>query len=276
MAPAARAAALPWRRLGDLDWAALRRLQLLAASRPPPTQPAATAAAAAGGHPPAAVALLTFDGPAGASVLLLRKTGRGRHAAQLCLPGGFADAALDGGDLRLTAARELEEETGLSEADRGLVELIGAGPLGVFTTQRTGIEVTAYAGCFDYFDSVYRPDVCCGGGGPTMGLPVDRKEIDRVLAVPIDMLCSARYAKLEDSYSPAAARPTAGGDEANPHDSLWSGFMYTGPVFKLGSQVGKLASDNGRTQPIIWGLTARILAGYLTTLAEVAEEHHVS
>ena len=47
-------------------------------------------------------------------------------------------------------------------------------------------------------------------------------------------------------------------------------------MFTLGSEVGKLAADNGRTQPVIWGLTARILAEYLTTLAEVAEEHNVS
>ena len=97
--------------------------------------------------------VLTFDGPAGPSVLLLRKTGRGRHAAQLCLPGGFHDEQRDK-DLRATALRELQEETGMAREGRGAVEL-GA-PLGVFRTQKTDIDVTAFQGCFDYFDVVYR------------------------------------------------------------------------------------------------------------------------
>jgi 8-oxo-dGTP pyrophosphatase MutT (NUDIX family) len=102
--------------------------------------------------------VLTFDGPAGASVLLLRKTGRGRHAAQLCLPGGFYDEGRDGDDLRATAERELLEETGLAAAGRGTVEL-ERWPVGVFRTQKTGIDVTAYPGSFDYFDVVYRAGV---------------------------------------------------------------------------------------------------------------------
>ena len=71
----------------------------------------------------------------------------------------------------------------------------------------------------------------------TMGLPVDRKEIDRVLAVPVEMLCSARYATLEDSYRPAAAaaRPAPGGSDAadGDEDDLWADFTYTGPVKTL-------------------------------------------
>jgi len=49
-------AALPWRRLEDLSYPALRRLQLLATARlsaPPTTR--ATAAPAQAQHPPAAV-----------------------------------------------------------------------------------------------------------------------------------------------------------------------------------------------------------------------------
>mgnify|MGYP002631061193 CR=1 FL=1 len=99
------------------------------------------------------VSVLTFDGPGGPSVLLLRKTGRGRHAAQLCLPGGFHDEQRDK-DLRATALRELHEEAGLSCDGRGAVEL--GEPLGVFRTQKTGIGVTAFQGCLDYFDVVYR------------------------------------------------------------------------------------------------------------------------
>eukprot|EP01043_Picozoa_sp_COSAG02_P064700 COSAG02_NODE_9538_length_2186_cov_2.247245_3_plen_109_part_00 len=86
-------------------------------------------------------------------MLLLRKTGRGRHAAQLCLPGGFYDEQRDT-NLRETALRELQEETGLACEGRGAVEL--GGPLGVFRTQKTGIDVTAFQGCLDYFDVVYR------------------------------------------------------------------------------------------------------------------------
>ena len=69
----------------------------------------------------------------------------------------------------------------------------------------------------------------------TMGLPVDRKEIDRVLAVPVEMLCSARYATLEDSYRPAAARPAPGGSDAagGDEEDLWGDFTYTGPVLRL-------------------------------------------
>ena len=58
---------------------------------PPPPPPAAP-------PPSSAVSLLSFAGQTGPCVLLLRKTGRGRHAAQLCLPGGFADDR-DGGDV---------------------------------------------------------------------------------------------------------------------------------------------------------------------------------
>ena len=63
-------------------------------------------------------------------------------------------------------------------------------------------------------------DVCCGGGGPTMGLPVDKAEIDRVLPVPLDMLCSPRYARLEDSYSPT----DNGVAPAQHEDERWSDF----------------------------------------------------
>ena len=56
--------------------------------------------------------------------------------------------------MRDTALRELQEETGLVCGGRGAVEL-GA-PLGVFRTQKTGIDVTAFQGCLDYFDVVYR------------------------------------------------------------------------------------------------------------------------
>jgi hypothetical protein len=63
-------------------------------------------------------------------------------------------------------------------------------------------------------------DVCCGGGGPTMGLPVDKAEIDRVLPVPLDMLCSPRYARLEESYSPTDNRAAPEQHE----DEGWSDF----------------------------------------------------
>lgn len=53
-----------------------------------------------------------------------------------------------------------------------------------------------------------------------MGLPVEKAEIDRVLAVPLDMLCSPRYARVDDSFSPTdnGAAAEQDGDEA------WSGF----------------------------------------------------
>ena len=131
-----------------------------------------------------------------------------------------------------------------------------------------------------------------------MGLPVDKAEIDRVLAVPLDMLCSPRYARLKDSYSPT----NSSGEQADHDDENWSEFTCkslsvsqresrgmcapartashapamprpamiadTGPLFHLGSTVGKLAADNDRTQPVIWGLTARILSEYLHLLVE--------
>ena len=53
-----------------------------------------------------------------------------------------------------------------------------------------------------------------------MGLPVDRTEIDRVLAVPLDMLCSPRYARAEGSFSPID-NDTLGEQDA---DETWSGF----------------------------------------------------
>ena len=94
---------------------------------------------------------------------------------------------------------------------------------------------------------------------------VDKNEIDRALAVPLDMLCSARYARLREDYHPTAALDQEGEEE-------WSGFTYTGPLFNLGSSVGRQAADNGRTSPVVWGLTARILAEYLTLLATVQAE----
>jgi hypothetical protein len=65
-----------------------------------------------------------------------------------------------------------------------------------------------------------------------MGLPVDKAEIDRVLAVPIEMLCSPRYARLEDSYSPnshgSSSNGPPRGDKANKakdeDEDAWSGF----------------------------------------------------
>jgi hypothetical protein len=36
--------------------------------------------------------------------------------------------------------------------------------------------------------------------------------------------------------------------------------------------VGETAADNGVTEPVVWGLTARVLADYLTLLAEVSAE----
>eukprot|EP01045_Picozoa_sp_COSAG04_P022185 COSAG04_NODE_2472_length_4065_cov_6.460161_3_plen_267_part_00 len=254
---------LPWRTLADLDFPALRHLQAVASSRYPTPLPPPPAAP----PPSSAVSLLSFAGQTGPCVLLLRKTGRGRHAAQLCLPGGFADDG-DGGDLRRTCLRELEEETGLGPGPdgRGQVELLGHGPLNHFWTQKTGIGVACFAGSFDYMDAVYRSDACCGSAGrDTLGLPVDKNEIDRVLAVPLDMLCSARYARLCEDYHPTAALDQEGEEE-------WSGFTYTGPLFQLGSTVGRQAADNNRTSPVVWGLTARILAEYLTLLASVQEE----
>ena len=53
-----------------------------------------------------------------------------------------------------------------------------------------------------------------------MGLRVDKAEIDRVLAVPVDMLCSPRYARLKDSYSPT----DNGGERAEYGDENWSDF----------------------------------------------------
>ena len=117
---------LPWRTLADLDFPALRHLQALASSRYPTPRPPPPAAP----PPSSAVSLLSFAGQTGPCVLLLRKTGRGRHAAQLCLPGGFADDG-DGGDLWRTCLRELVEETGLGPGPDGWgqVELLGQGPL---------------------------------------------------------------------------------------------------------------------------------------------------
>ncbi len=53
-----------------------------------------------------------------------------------------------------------------------------------------------------------------------MGLPVDKGEIDRVLAVPLDMLCSPRYARVKDSFSPTDHGALAEQDG----DEEWAGF----------------------------------------------------
>lgn len=54
-----------------------------------------------------------------------------------------------------------------------------------------------------------------------MGLPVDKAEIDRVLAVPLDMLCSPRYARVEDTYTPSFASREAAEQSDNEN---WSDF----------------------------------------------------
>ena len=51
---------------------------------------------------------------------------------------------------------------------------------------------------------------------------MDKNEIDRVLAVPLDMLCSARYARLCEDYHPTAALDQEGEEE-------WSRPRWFGP-----------------------------------------------
>ena len=91
-----------------------------------------------------------------------------------------------------------------------------------------------------------------------MGLPVDKAEIDRVLAVPIEMLCSPRYARLEDSYSPnshgSSSNGPPRGDKANKakdeDEDAWSGFTCklsaAETQLQLGAKEGRPSSGHTR------------------------------
>lgn len=252
---------LPWAALADLDFASLRRLQRLASKKPGASQFGRLPHSPASGHSPrAAINILTFDGQTGPSVLLLRKTSRGRHGGQLCFPGGYCN---DGESDVEAAARELQEECGLdSTSGGGQVKTYGC--LGWFQTARTAVDVAAHAGCFDHFAAVYNADICCGGDMEhTLGLRLDQNEADRAIGLPIEMLCDRRLVDLHGHHQCAEV-------DAVPGEIDWSGFQYEGPTFQLHAKAKALAIDNNSTQPVLWGLSARILAYYLSLLAEVA------
>jgi hypothetical protein len=265
----------PWHGLTGLNLAALREVQRIACGRTPrgasifgrlgASSLCSSSSRRTRARARAAVSLLTFQDKSGQPcILLLRKTRGGRHAGQLCFPGGYCAAGESDAE---TAARELREECGLSaDRDEGQVKWLSPA-LGAFRTAHTDVDVMAYAGSFDLMSAVYSSDVCCGGASSidtTLGLAVDLREVDRAIALPLEMLCDGRAVELSGRHEPSDKSVDgngAGGGGSLAAASDWSQFVYTGPIFRLRGKASATAADNGVTEPMVWGLTARILAG---------------
>ncbi len=120
---------------------------------------------------PAAVLIAVQDGPAGASVLLTKRSSRlAHHPGQIALPGGKPEPG-DAG-LAASALREAQEEIGL---DPGNVELLGQ--LAAHETV-TGFHVTPVLGRV---------------GAPFVPVP-EAGEVDEVFTVPLAHLADlSRY-----------------------------------------------------------------------------------
>lgn len=111
------------------------RTSLAAALRTALMTPAEAEAIDVHGSTDAAVLVpLYLDGGELHAVFTKRREDLRRHPGEISFPGGRADPE-DGGDLRVTALREAEEEIGLPRSD---VELVGALP-------PTPTFVTSYA-----------------------------------------------------------------------------------------------------------------------------------
>ena len=191
------------------------------------------------GRRPAGVLVPVYDGPRGATLLLIRRTAGGLHGGQVAFPGGRpepGDATLLG-----TALREAYEEVGIEPA---AVEVVGVLP--VVETLTSNFAIFAYVGRLPE-----RPR-----------LRLQASEVAAVLDVPLaDLLAPGlpveevwEFSRGRDqALAPAAGgRRTAG---ARPEGAAGESGAVRRPVryFPWGEDK-------------IWGATARIVEHLLAAL----------
>jgi 8-oxo-dGTP pyrophosphatase MutT (NUDIX family) len=97
------------------------------------------ASGAPAGRRPAAVLIPIYDGPAGPTLILIRRTPGGVHSGQVAFPGGRPEPE-DAG-LEQTALREAREELGINPA---AVRIVGRLP--VVETMVSNFAIHAFVG----------------------------------------------------------------------------------------------------------------------------------
>ena len=111
--------------------------------------------------------------------------------------------------------RERRRGSGARAAGRGRAELSKGRrrgraeqhSAGEFRAAHTDVDAVAHAGSFDYMSAVYEADICCGGNTrTTMGLSVQKGEVDRAIGLPLELLCDSRVVQLPGCAQPESAQ----------------------------------------------------------------------
>ena len=142
---------------------------------------------------PAAVLVPIYDGPAGPTILFIRRTTGISHSGQVALPGGRPEPG--DADLVTTALREANEELGI---DPALVRVVGL--LATVETITSNFAITPVVGRL--------------AGRPPLRL--QQSEVDAVLDVPLSALLAPGLPLEADWTLPLPGEPLPAGTRLKP------------------------------------------------------------